>query len=732
MTNPLNRDDQKLPSVSFFRNCVTPVPESEITLTEILDQIKSGTHRKLIRQYLDLKEKKGPDDPAVKLYKRTKIPAITYAGIFSARSNSKLVTPSNIAIIDIDHCSNLADLKERLKSDPFTLAVFVSPGGDGLKVAVKLKFGKSPEEYKNKYFSLVDYFSDKYRIPTRDDRSTQSEESKTGIDLSCSDLARLCILSSDPDLYSNLNAKIFAPVVSPQLNARQKSEPIRNSVEQDIANVIEQIEQRHVDVTNGYINWLNIGFALHNSLGSSGRESFHRVSRFSGKYEKAACDKQFDRIMKSGNSGITIKTFFRYAKEYGIDIRPQLKNGAKESSQMNRSRGENVPESDDEIDLPDDPNKKLTSNKFILASEFIIKHYQIRNNIVTNEYECREIGDSTFEMLNENNIFIKMQFSGLNISLNNLVALLKSDFIERFDPFREYFESLPAWDQTDHITALAQFVKTKERTRFDLHFKKWLVRVVACALDDSYFNKQAFILVHDRQNSGKSTFCRFLCPPALENYIAENLSIDKDSRILLTRNLLINLDELSTLSKVEINSLKSLFSKDKINDRLPYDRRNSIIPRRCSFIGSTNQTEFLNDESGSVRWLCFVIDEIDWNYKSRVDMDLVYAQAYFLYKNKFEYNLTQEEIRENEEYNKQFQVISSERELVSKFIKPGSKEDNDFFMTATDILMNLANRTEGKIKLSAANIGKAMKFSGIERVKHSSQKVYGYYVRIEV
>jgi predicted P-loop ATPase len=325
-----------------------------------------------------------------------------------------------------------------------------------------------------------------------------------------------------------------------------------------------------------------------------------------------------------------------------------------------------------------------------------------------------------------------MQFANLNISLNNLVALLKSNIIERYDPFSEYFSKLPEWDQkTDYISALGQFVKTKDRTRFDLHFKKWLVRVVACALDDGYFNKQAFILVHDRQYSGKSTFCRFLCPSALSNYIAENLSIDKDSRILLTRNLLINLDELSTLSKVEINSLKSLFSKDKINDRLPYDRRNSIIPRRCSFIGSTNQTEFLNDESGSVRWLCFVIDEIDWDYKSQVDIDLVYAQAYHLFRNGFEFNLSQEEIKENEEYNKQFQLISSERELVMKFIKRGSENENDYFMTATDILMHMTSRTENKIKLSAVSIGRAMKFCGIERVKHRTQQVYGYYVKFE-
>ena len=322
-----------------------------------------------------------------------------------------------------------------------------------------------------------------------------------------------------------------------------------------------------------------------------------------------------------------------------------------------------------------------------------------------------------------------MQISGLNLSINNLVALLKSDFIEAYNPFATYFNNIPTWDtKTDYISFLASFVKTADRQRFDNHFKKWMVRVVACALVDSIFNKQAFVLVHDKQNSGKSTFCRFLCPQALKDYIAENLSIDKDSRILLCRNLLINLDELSTLSKVEINSLKSLFSKDKINERLPYDRRNSILPRRCSFIGSTNLVEFLNDETGSVRWLCFVIDEIDWSYAEKVNIDMVYAQAYHLFKNGFEYNLTQEEVKENDEYNKQFQVATSEKELINKFLRPGTKEKHEQFWTATDIILYLTHITENKLKLSPIILGKALKINGFERVKSASEQIYGYYV----
>jgi len=206
------------------------------------------------------------------------------------------------------------------------------------------------------------------------------------------------------------------------------------------------------------------------------------------------------------------------------------------------------------------------------------------------------------------------------------------------------------------------------------------------------------------------------------------LSIDKDSRILLTTNLLINLDELSTLSKIEINSLKSLFSKDKINDRLPYDRKNSIIPRRASFIGSTNQAEFLNDESGSVRWLCFQIESIDWSYKEKININDVWAQAYHLFKTNFTCDLNAEEIKENEEYNRQFHITTSEFELIHKYLSPGTKESNECFMTATEILLYIAEQTCSRVKLNNINVGRALKMLSFAREKKYPERNYGYYV----
>ncbi|HEY4785688.1 MAG TPA: VapE domain-containing protein, partial [Bacteroidales bacterium] len=547
-----------------------------------------------------------------------------------------------------------------------------SPSGKGLKILVKVNSGK--ETHKTAFLQLQSYFEKLLNVE---------------IDKSGKDVTRLCFVSFDPDIYISTNADTF------------KSSEESKSL-QDIYCDALHFTVKKESYTEGNRN--NFIFLLANNLNRKGVSLNDALNLILSEYK-----------YNDAEVTATIKSAYNNHFEHGSKL---------SSPQRRESRGE-VPKHAN----IEQPTKKFNANKFVLAQEYIKKHFVIRRNVVTQEYECRDINKTEFESMNENNIFIKMQISGLNLSLNNLIALLKSDFIEVYNPFTEYFNNLPQWDgKTDYISFLASFVKTSDRGRFDNHFKKWFVRVIACALVDGIFNKQAFILVHDKQNSGKSTFCRFLCPPTLQNYIAENLSIDKDSRILLCRNILINLDELSTLSKVEINSLKSLFSKDKINERLPYDRRNSILPRRCSFIGSTNQVEFLNDETGSVRWLCFVIDEIDWSYSSKVNIDMVYAQAYHLFKNGFQYDITAAEVKENDEYNRQFLINTPEKELITKFLEPATKERNMHFWTSTDILLYISNVTENRVKLSSVNIGKALKLCGFERVKHGIDKIYGYYV----
>lgn len=357
--------------------------------------------------------------------------------------------------------------------------------------------------------------------------------------------------------------------------------------------------------------------------------------------------------------------------------------------------------------------------------------YDIRYNEIANEIEYKSKSESDYKALNENTIYRVLQHNNIKFSMANLMALLRSDFVPVYNPFTDYFEKLPVWQEgdPDYIDHIASYVIAKQPERFKIHFKKMLVRSIACALVDGAFNKQAFILVHDKQNSGKSTFCRWLCPAELKSYYAENISIDKDSLISLSENFFINLDELATLSKMELNTLKSMFSKDYIKIRRPYDKKPTVAARRANFIGSTNKMEFLTDETGSVRWLCFEIEWINWDYQKEVDLEKVWAQAYSLFKMGFKYQLNEKEINENESINKDFQITTAEIDLIQKNYTPGTRERHQAFYTSSEMMQNLSERYNS-IKLNTINLGKALKILGFEKCQqfNGQYQVKGYYI----
>lgn len=366
---------------------------------------------------------------------------------------------------------------------------------------------------------------------------------------------------------------------------------------------------------------------------------------------------------------------------------------------------------------------------FHITEKYLKNKYKFRYNEVNLNIEYCLKNRNDWEIVNENSLFVELNKSGIKCSINNLIAILKSNFVQKYNPLCDYFLNLPNWDGKDYIKNLCSFVHTSDNKQFVYHFKKWAVRAVKCVFQPEYFNKQAFILVHKGQSSGKSTFCRFLCPPSLSNYLAEDISNDKDARILLCKNFLINLDELAVLSRKEINSLKAYFSKTVINERLPYDRKNSILPRVCSFIGSTNMTTFLNDDSGSVRWLCFELTgKIDFSYKQKVDINSVWAQAFALAKDdSFDCELSIDDIEKNEDRNRQYMVLSTEQELISKYFRKPKADDEKHliqFFTSTEILMKLDLLG---LRLNKIAIGKALNALNYERIKHPKRQVYGYF-----
>ena len=367
-----------------------------------------------------------------------------------------------------------------------------------------------------------------------------------------------------------------------------------------------------------------------------------------------------------------------------------------------------------------------TNTIFDRVRKYIDQKYKLRYNSIALEFEIRN-DDSKWTELNINSLYIELTKAGINTTISKLEILLRSHLVQTYNPLSDYFSNLPKWNGQDEIKKLASYVRTTDDAFFLNHFEKWLTRTVVCALKSGYINKQCLVLFNTRQNSGKTSFLRFLIPGDLSRYYTEDISVDKDGLIALCKNLIVNIDELAVMSKTDVNILKSFISKNTVNTRMPYDRKTSLMQRTSSFCGSTNRFDFLTDETGSVRWQIFEVLEIDFNYSKEVNIDHVWAQAFYnaFERKNFNAELTAEDIRENEKRNERYNLVSMEHEiLLTHFEKSDSPEE---FLTPTDIMLGMQNALG--VRLNVSRIGRALTAMKFERIKHSKRQVYGYLIR---
>ncbi|HRK81756.1 MAG TPA: VapE family protein [Saprospiraceae bacterium] len=394
--------------------------------------------------------------------------------------------------------------------------------------------------------------------------------------------------------------------------------------------------------------------------------------------------------------------------------------------------GEPAPEGDNADNVP----------KILLIKRFLSKRYAFRYDEVGNEVFYRAKWEREWRELNSDNLLIELYEVGFNGIEKMLSALLRSDFVEKFNPFKAFFESLPEWKpgDPDYIEKMAGFVRAKDQDWFNLMYKKHLVRAVALALGQLKFNKHCFT-IKGAQNGGKTSWVRFHMPEVLANYFTEHIDVnDKDGLFCLAENLIINLDELAQLSKFEINKIKAILTRHVVKERPPYGTKKIPFPRRATFFASTNDDEFLTDTTGNVRWLVFEVDEILHDnggpngYSQQVDINLVWAQALALLRSGYNYILSPDEIAKSERNNRTHQLLSIEAALIQECLAPANKSDASAqFMTAAQILTYLENETNTKQKLFHNNIGKAMSFLGFTKdqgyIREKGFQVKGYYVQ---
>lgn len=374
-------------------------------------------------------------------------------------------------------------------------------------------------------------------------------------------------------------------------------------------------------------------------------------------------------------------------------------------------------------DMKNDKNKesggteevKRRTPKTILVEQYLASTGDFRHNMVNGRFEYRRHGTrtwTTIDRLLENNFRRTLNNTDLWCSRDMLETIIGSGFSKDTDPLKEYLMSLPKREGMEAITILLSSIKIKNDANWAEFMTKWLVAVVANAMDDTRCHNHTCLVLSGGQGVGKTTWLNGLYPQKLEPdyyFIGKFDPDNKDSLRLVSERFLINIDDqLQNINRADEDKIKAVLTQDKISYRKPYDTNVMDYPHRASFMASVNSLDFLTDPTGSRRFLAFEVESIDSDRFKMVNMDLVYAECMTLLKNGFRYWFDREETERLDMQNRSFMSMTFEYQLLCQMFRvPGPDEMHQCVtMTATQI-RNDMNETTSE-KLNFRNVGKAL------------------------
>lgn len=246
-------------------------------------------------------------------------------------------------------------------------------------------------------------------------------------------------------------------------------------------------------------------------------------------------------------------------------------------------------------------------------------------------------------------------------------------------PMRDWVLSRK-WDGKDRLEMLAGTVPTAAPDLWKRYLRRWLLQGIeaSCGWTIRRKSQKGMVLVLvGPQRIGKSRWLMSLAPDfgTMSKHLNLNGHGARDSKHEALQGVVVELGELdATFNRTDIAALKAFITEETDEYRLPYAAVWLRRPRCTSFCGSVNDRRFLNDPTGSGRFLAVEVTgrpQVDHG----IDMQQVWAQVYEAWAAGEQWYLTEDEERMRDGQANHFQVSDPIAETIMESLD--QRKDTD-------------------------------------------------------
>lgn len=294
-------------------------------------------------------------------------------------------------------------------------------------------------------------------------------------------------------------------------------------------------------------------------------------------------------------------------------------------------------------------------------------------------------------------------------------ALVQVGAERRFHPVREYLEKLH-WDGRARIAYFADLIGAERTTLNQALLRRWMVSAVARPLKPGCKVDTVLILVGE-QGIGKSTFFDLLADPW---FVDTSIDIhSKDAFMTLARAWILEWAELESMLRArDANAVKSFITQRIDTYRRPYGHFVVDVPRTGVIVGTTNNRQFLTDETGSRRFWPISVNDID-RAAIASQRDQLWAEAVHLFRQGVQWWLTEAEEKLLLGIHDEHTVTDAWEPQIQRYAMV-----NVGFTTA-DVLGEAIKKPAGQwTKADEMRVGKVLKGLGWELSKKHRSRIW--------